>query len=243
MKGAAVARIEMQLVARRQLGSSVGCGQSLVREPARKTHAGILVEVIVKVAVRFCRGRRGVVVCCVGSGLSRLGKHNGLVIDAVGMIDDPDAADKQRRGRGHRTLVALGRAMQRISGRVSGVSHEAGLCVYVACGIVRQLDLKAIRKIGKQLDSANRARNRFQLKCDKSLPCKSDLGGMFGIDLKRLMALSPTGLFGAAADREIEIIRYIALEPDLDSPDTRFIRKLGPLAVSVGLRPASIYAI
>ena len=98
MQGAAVARIEMQRVARRQLGSSVGCGQSPIREPARKTHAGVLIEVIVEVAVRFYRGRRGVVVCCMESGLSRLGKHNGLVIDAVGMVDDPDATDKQRRG-------------------------------------------------------------------------------------------------------------------------------------------------
>ena len=98
MQGAAVARVEMQLVARRQLGSSVGCGQSPIREPARKTNAGILVEVIVEVAVRFYRGRRGVVVCCMGSGLSRLGKHNRLVIEAVGMVYDLDAADKQRRG-------------------------------------------------------------------------------------------------------------------------------------------------
>ena len=66
---------------------------------------------------------------------------------------------------------------------------------------------------------------------------------MFGIDLEGLMALPPTGLFGAAADREVETIRYNALEPDLDSPYTRFTRQLGPLPVSISLRPIAVCAL
>mgnify|MGYP007098703704 CR=1 FL=1 len=35
----------------------------------------------------------------MGSGLSRLGEHNGPVVDAVGMVDDLDAADMNGSGR------------------------------------------------------------------------------------------------------------------------------------------------
>ena len=47
----------------------------------------------------FNSGRRGVVACRMGSSLSRLGEHNGLVVDAVGMVDDLDAADMNGTGR------------------------------------------------------------------------------------------------------------------------------------------------
>ena len=75
---AAVSAVEMELVARRQLGAAIEGGQAFIREPAREPCARVLIEIVVEVAVGFNSGRRGVVACRMGPGMNRLGEHNGF---------------------------------------------------------------------------------------------------------------------------------------------------------------------
>ena len=97
----------MELIARRQLGTSVGRSEPFVREPAREPCARVLIEMVVEVAMGFNSCRRGVVACRMGSSLNRLSEHNGLIADAVGMVYDLDAADMNGSGR-HRSAIPWG---------------------------------------------------------------------------------------------------------------------------------------